>query len=131
MDVKDITLEQLRDDNPALFADIMRAGSEQERARLQEIDDLTPTGYEEMAAEAKKNGISALDFHKQIVKAQREKGQQFLAQRRKETEPANSIEGGASEEATGKNSDQEIKTYAEEMASYAKAARTSLDGGMY
>ena len=84
-----------------------------------------------MAAEAKKNGISALDFHKQIVKAQREKGQQFLAQRRKETEPANSIEGGASEEATGKNSDQEIKTYAEEMASYAKAARTSLDGGMY
>nr|DAW25063.1 MAG TPA: Putative ATP dependent Clp protease [Caudoviricetes sp.] len=131
MDIKDVTIEQLRSENPALYNSIMQAGGEQERARMQEIDDLTPVGYEQMAAEAKQNGTSAMDFHKQIVKAQREKGQQFLAQRKVETEPANSVKGGSAEDATGKNPEQEIGNYAKEMAEYAKAARTGVDGGMY
>lgn len=131
MDINEVTLEQLRSGNPELYASIMQAGSEQERARLQEIDDLTPVGYEEMADEAKRSGTSAMDYHKMIVKAQREKGQQFLAQRRAETEPAKNVTGGSAEDATGKNPEKQIESYAKEMAEYAKAFRAGVDGGMY
>lgn len=130
MDIKDITLEQLRADNEALYESVMRAGEQAERQRIQEIDDLTPAGYEQMAAEAKAKGTSAMDYHKAIVKAQREKGTQFLAQRKAETAKASEVPGGASEEA-GKNGDKEIADYAKEIAGYAKEARTTADGGMY
>ena len=131
MDITNMTPEQLLSENPALYNSIMQAGGEQERQRLQDIDDLTPAGYEAMAQEAKENGTSAMEYHKAIIRAQREKGQRFLAQRRAETEPAAQVTGGASEDANGRNTEQEIKSYAEEMAGYSRAAHASLDGGMY
>lgn len=130
MDITSMTPEQLRSENPALYDSIMRVGGEQERQRLQDIDDLTPPGYESMAREARENGTSAMDYHKAIIKAQREKGQQFLAQRAAETAAASAVKGGASEEAT-KTSEQEVGSYAKEMAEYARAAHASVDGGMY
>lgn len=128
MEVKDITLEQLRTENPALHSQIMQAGAEQERERIQEIDDLTPAGYEEMAAQAKANGTSAMDFHKQIVKAHKEKGQAFLAQRKTETAPAAKVKGGASDDKTA---EQEMEAHAKEMAALAKEQRATIDGSMY
>jgi len=132
MEIKDITLEQLRTENPTLHGQIMQAGAQQERERIQEIDDLTPAGYEEMAAQAKQNGTTAMDFHKQIVKAQREKGQQFLAQRQTETAPAAQVEGGEPKMNDGQADKQELDNHAKEMAALAKELRAGgLDGGMY
>lgn len=130
MDITNMTPEQLRSENAALYDSIMQAGGAQERQRLQDIDDLTPAGYEAMAREAKENGTSAMDYHKAIIKAQREKGQQFIAQRAAETAAASSIRGGASEESAG-GAEQEISANAKEVAEYAKAASVSMDGGMY
>ena len=72
MEIKDITMQQLQAENPGLLNEAIMA----ERQRVQDIDDLTLPGYEQMAADAKRNGTSAMDFQKQIVKAQREKGPQ-------------------------------------------------------
>lgn len=130
MDITNMTPEQLRSENAALYDSIMQAGGAQERQRLQDIDDLTPAGYEAMAREAKENGTSAMDYHKAIIKAQREKGQQFITQRAAETAAASSIRGGASEESAG-GAEQEISANAKEVAEYAKAASVSMDGGMY
>ena len=134
MDIKNLTLEELRAQNPALYASIVSAGSEDERKRIQDIDDLTPAGadYEKMAAQAKADGTSALDFHKQIVKAQRDKGAQFLANRQKETAPAAQVPGSAAEDSDKPDTtEQQIQANAKEIAEMAKAQRGAVDGTMY
>ncbi len=127
MEIKDITIEQLRQGNPALYDSVMRAGEVQERQRLQDIEDLTPAGYEDMAKAAKENGTSAMDYHKAIVKAQREKGQQFLMNRAAEVAPANAVTGGASID-NARSIEQEMNDFANEMAGYAKNVRAGADG---
>ena len=93
---------------------------------------MTPAGYENMAAEAKTGGVSAADYLKQIVKAQREKGERHLETRRMETAPANTVPGGAAEDAgKGQAEEQAIQANAAEIAEYAKAYRAAEGGGMY
>lgn len=130
--INEATMEQLQAENPALHASIMQAGAAAERERIQEIDALTPPGedYAEMAAKAKKDGTSAMDFHKQIVKAQKEKGSNFMQSRQMETAPAAAVAGGASEDTTG-TTDDELKAHAEEMAKLAKEVRAEVDGNMF
>ena len=133
MDIKDITLDQLRAENPALYSQIMQAGAQQERERIQEIDDLTPAGeeYAEMAATAKQNGMAAMDFHKQIVKHQREKGQKYLEGRKKETAPADKVEGGDPRKNDGRTAKQELDDLAKEMAAIAREMYPDGINGMY
>lgn len=133
MDIKDITLDQLRAENPALHSQIMQAGAQQERERIQEIDDLTPAGeeYAEMAATAKQNGMAAMDFHKQIVKHQREKGQKYLEGRKKETAPADKVEGGDPRKNDGRTAKQELDDLAKEMAAIAMEMYPDGINGMY
>lgn len=126
MEIKDITMEQLQAENPNLLNEAIMA----ERQRVQDIDDLTLPGYEQMAAEAKKNGTSAIDFQKQIVKAQREKGSAYMADRKKETEPAANIKGSEPGNDKAKTDADELKAYVEEMKKYASEARDG-DGNMY
>lgn len=132
MEIKDITLEQLRAENSALHEQIMQAGAQAERERIQEIDELTPAGedYAEMAAEAKMNGTSAMQFHKDIVKYQREKGKKFFEQRKEETAASAKVTGSDPAQNDGKSMQQELDEYAKEMADIAKGVYGS-DGGMY
>lgn len=69
--VKD--LQELQAKYPDLFKAAMDEGVKAERARIQEIEDLTAPGNEALIAEAKTSGISAMDAFKNIVKAQKEK----------------------------------------------------------
>ena len=124
MEIKDITMEQLHHDNPALMEEIVKA----ERQRVQDIDDLTLPGYEQMAAEAKRNGTSAFDFQKAIVKAQREKGGAFMAARQQETQAAAQVAG--SEPGNGEASEEEMKAFLAEMSGYANES-ASVGNGMY
>ena len=126
MEIKDLTNEQLLSENPELHASVMQAGAQAERQRIADIDDLTPPGYEKMAADAKSNGTSAMDYHKQIVKAQREKGDQFMNGRKKETEPAAKVTGGAAEMNDGK--DDDAAKAAKEIADYAKSMSDNANG---
>lgn len=126
MEIREITNEQLLAGNPELHAAVMQAGAMAERARIAEIDELTMPGYEQMAADAKSSGMSAMDYHKQIVKAQREKGSQFMAARQKETAPAAEVAGGAAEMNAGKGEDE--KNIGKEIAEYANAMHNAGNG---
>ena len=125
MDLKGITMEQLRQENP----DLLNAAIAEERQRVQDIDDLTLPGYEQMAAEAKRNGTSAMDFQKQIVKAQREKGTAFMQQRQEETQPAAQVKGSDPAQAD-KTDKAEMDAFLKEVAMYAGQVKEN-DGGMY
>ena len=127
MEIKDLTLEQLRAENPGLVESIMQSAATQERERVQDIDDLTPAGYEEMAAQAKADGTSSMDYHKAIIKAQREKAGRFLEDRKAETQQSANVQGGAAED-TVTNDEDEMKSFASEMAAIAKDMHVDFNG---
>lgn len=130
MEIKDISMDQLRAENPALLEQIQQEAVVAERQRLDDIDALTVPGYEAMASEAKANGTSAMDFQKQIVAAMKQKGATFMAQRQQETSPAQAVVGGAAED--GKKSDEdEIEANAKEIAAYASAYTGNENEGMF
>ena len=129
MDIKDINLDQLRADNPALVDQIRQDAVSAERQRIEDIEALTDPGYEELAAKAKADGTSAMDFHKQIIEAKKQKGKDFIAKRQKETEPAANVPGSAPN--NGKTEEQEILDNAKEIAAYAKAFSGSNNESMF
>jgi len=116
MELKDLTVEQLREENPALFESIEQSAVTAERERLADIDALTIPGYEDLAVQAKADGTSALEFQKQIVAAMKKKGETFLKDRAAETAPAQDVAGDA---PSGKSEEQEIKDLAASIAGYA------------
>lgn len=119
MDIKDINVDQLRAENPALLEQIQQSAVAAERARQDEIDALTDPGYEELAVQAKANGTSPADFVKQLVQAKKAKGAGFMAARQQETAPAQNVPGG--EPASNhKTEEQEIQDNAKAVAEYAK-----------
>lgn len=129
MEINELTAEQLQAQNPALFSQVQESAVAAERERLADIDALTLPGYEAMAAEAKANGTSALDFQKQIVKARKEKGNAFLTQRQQETQPAQEVAGSAAQ--SGKSEAEELDAYAKDVAEYAKSYSGVRDGSMF
>lgn len=129
MDIKELTKDQLLAENPALVETIRQEAITEERERLQEIDELTLPGYEEDAAQAKADGTSAIAFHKLIVQKNRQKGKDFLNQRKEELAPAAKVVGGAAEDNDG-NDDDEIQRNAKMIADEAAKLMNS-EGGMY
>lgn len=128
MEIGELTIEQLRADRPELVNEIQNEAVRAERQRMEDIDAITMPGYEDMAAEAKANGTSVIDFQKNVVKAMREKGAAFIAQRQEETKPAQNVGAGAPQDKTD---DDDIRANAEAMAKLAKEYSGSADGGMY
>lgn len=126
MDIKDLTMEALREGNPALIEQIKQEAVESERERLSDIDALTVPGYEEMAEQAKADGTSAMEFQKQFVAAMRKKGADFLKARAEETAPAQQVAGGAAEDE--EDEEQKVKAIAESIAEYAKASHGMTEG---
>ena len=130
MDIKDINVDQLRAENPALLEQIQQAAVAAERQRQDDIDALTDPGYEDLAAQAKANGTSPEEFVRQLVAAKKQKGPDFMAARQKETAPAKNIAGGAAGDDKD-TEEQEIKQYAASMAKYAKEYAGNADGDMF
>ena len=128
MDISELTMEELREGNPALFEQVRQDAVEAERERLSDIDALTIPGYEEMAEQAKTNGTSVMDFQKQIVAAMKKKGESFLASRQTETAPAQEVVGG---EPAHDDEDQTVNAMAKEIAEYAESFTASAADGMF
>lgn len=127
MSLDELTLDELRAGNPALIDEIRQDAINTERERLADIDALTIPGYEEMAAKAKADGTSAIDFQKQLVSAMKQKGAEFLQARAAETAPSQDVAGDEPQRVT---EDEEIKAVAESVAGFA-SAYTGRDNGMY
>lgn len=128
MEIRDITVEQLMAENRAVYDSAFNAGAAAERERMQDIDALTPTGYEAMAEEAKANGTSALEYHRAIIRAQKQRGTDFLARRRSETAPAAQVTGGAADAARDASAEDRA---VRDVVEYAKAQRSERTGDMY
>lgn len=131
MEIRDITMEQLREQNPELYESILNQGIAQERTRIQEIEAMTDSGFEDLAQAAKENGTSSADFLKQVVAERGKRRKDFLSNRKEETAPAQKVTGGASSDHDGNGEEQEIQQYAKEMAELAKAYKADRSGGMY
>ena len=129
MDIKELTKDQLLAENPALVETIRQEAIVAERERQQEIDELTLPGFEADAAQAKADGMSAMDFHKMIVQKTRQKGKDFLAQRKEELAPAKQVAAGAAED-TKDSDDEELKRTARMIADEA-AKLNAANNGMY
>lgn len=129
MEIRDINVDQLRAENPALLEAIQRDAVAAERQRQDDIDALTVPGYEDMAAQAKRDGTSAMDFQKQIVAAMKAKGSAFLAARQQETAPAQDVKGGSPSDSRAE--EEEIERNAREIADYAKAIADKNDESMF
>ncbi len=129
MDIKDLNVEQLRSENPGLLESIRQEAMADERQRCEDITALTMPGYEEMAAKAKADGTSAIDFQRQVVQAQRKKGRDFLNNRKEETGPSANV-GGGDPGMVDRTDEDELKAYIKEMNAYAAQAKAS-DNGMY
>ena len=131
MELANLTMDQLREGNPALFDQIQQDAVIAERTRIADIEELTTPGYEAMAAEAKANGTSAIDFHKAVVKAMKEKGASFLQARRDETAPAKDVVGGDPIMDDAQNVAEKEDAAAKILAKYAEEYKGSADGGMF
>lgn len=130
MDIKNANVDQLRAENPALFEQIQQNAVTAERQRQDDIDALTIPGYEDMAAQAKQSGTSAMDFHKQITAAMKQKGPNFMQQRRQETAPAQSVPGGTPDNGADSEA-KEIEANAKAIAEYSKLYSANGNPGMY
>ena len=130
MELDNLTMEQLREGNPALYEQVQQGAVNAERERLSDIDALTIPGYEQMAAEAKANGTSAMDFQKQLVAAMKQKGNDFMQARQQETAPAAQVVAGDPVSNT-LTEDEEIQNNAKAVAAYANAYTASGNDGMF
>ena len=123
MDIKDITMDQLQAENPALVEQLIGA----ERERMNAIDRLAPAGYEALAAQAKADGKTPEQFAVMLVEAQKAKGEAYMQARRAETAVTEEVAGAAAEdEAHTDDADADAK----EIAAYAKASR-AVNATMY
>ena len=122
MEIGEITREQLMAGNRDVYEAILREGADAERARIQEIDDMTLPGYEQMAAEAKQNGTGAMAFYKEMVKASRQKGRDYLAAREQETAKEKDVKASAAEDDKP-DDEAELKAFAKAMGEMAKDSR--------
>lgn len=130
MDIKDIDMDQLRAENPALLDKIVQDAVAAERQRVEDIDALTDPGYEELAEKAKAEGTSPADFMKALVAAKKAKGAEFLAQRKEETNAAKDVAGGAPQDSA-RTEDEQIDDIARDIAEYANSYRANGDGSMF
>lgn len=128
MDLTNMTPEELKQAAPELYQKILNSGVTAERQRIQQIDDLTAEGYEELAQKAKQEGTSAQAFMTELVKAQREKKKSFLDSRRKETAPSEQVTGGASEDQDGAKEEEELEQFAKESKRLAEELKGSSFG---
>lgn len=138
MELENLTVEQLREGNPALLdsirQDAAREALEQDQARRNEIDDLTTDENRDLAETAKNTGMSAVDFVRACAKRQRDakqaekdKGTAYIQNRVAETEPAKDVAGDAPKDDA--NDDADLKAFAEEMKAHAADAKNST--GMF
>lgn len=96
---KPMNLEELKAKHPDLYNQIknegVKAGEEQERARIKNIEDMAMPGYEQLVNKAKfETPMEANALAVEIIKAQKEKGNKFLAQRQQDSQDLADIQDG-------------------------------------
>lgn len=134
MDIANMTVEQLKEQAPNLYAAAVQAGRKagiaDERDRMQAIDELTDEGYEALAQQAKNEGWTEAAFVKELRKAKAEKKQTFLKDRKSETGAAEQVLGGSQGDQDG-SAEEEMKKFRKEAKEMAEELTGASSGGMF
>ena len=122
-----LTFEQLKNEHPDLYNQVRKEGQEAgiqaERKRIQAIDDLAMPGNEELVNKAKfETGISAEQVAMEIIKAEKQRGTNFLATRQQEAETLDKVDGSVAPQNAEKE-EQERQDLVKNMVSGAKKHR--------
>jgi ATP-dependent Clp protease, protease subunit len=115
-----MNLEQLKNDHPELFNQVKNTGYEEgvtaERGRIQAIEDLALPGNEELINKAKfETGVSAEAVAMEIIKAEKQRGQNRLQNAIDDAAPLNNVEGAVApepKEASNQKADEEAEAIA-------------------
>nr|WP_260288459.1 head maturation protease, ClpP-related [Peribacillus sp. BBB004] len=107
-----MNIEELKNNHPELFKQVkdegVAEGINSENKRIQAIEDLHLPGNEALINQAKfETMASANELAVQIIMAEKQRGQNFLQDRKDDAAALNQFQGGAAPEPTGKNSGKE------------------------
>ena len=101
-----MNLEDLKATHPEIYNQAVNEGRQQgiaaERERIQTIDDMALTGMEELTNKAKyETGITAANFAMELIKAQKQKGINFLNNAQEDAKELDDVSAaGASQNST-------------------------------
>ena len=119
--------EQFKTEHQELYNQIrnaaMNEGIKAERARIQDIEELAMSGNEELVNKAKfETGISAEALAVEIIKAEKQRGANFLTARQEDANQLENIESTDAPE-NKKDNKQKAEEEAKAMAAYANKKR--------
>jgi ATP-dependent Clp protease, protease subunit len=122
-----LTLEQLKNEHPDLYNQVLNegreAGVQAERQRIKSIDELALPGNEELVNKAMfETGISAEQLAVEIIKAEKQRGSNFLAARQEDATTLTQVDGSAAPQ-NNENEEQERQDVVSNMVSGAKKMR--------
>ncbi len=122
---EDMDYEKLKNEHPKLFDQVLQEGVSNERERIKAIEDIVLPGNEEVANKAKfETGVSAEQFAMDAIKAEKEKGNQYLANRNDDAVEAGDIHGAPP--ANNDSQQKEQDSIAEKMANAANKSRGAV-----
>ena len=104
-------LEQLKNDHPELFKQVKNMGYTEgvaaENSRMKKIDELALPGNESLVQAAKyENPVTAEQLAMQMIKAQKEAGQNYVKNAIEDANPLNSVTPSAAPEADNVSDDE-------------------------
>mgnify|MGYP003305892786 CR=1 FL=1 len=121
-------LQTLMAEHPDLVQAIreegIKAGIEQERARIKAIEEIAPTGFTKLVTEAKfENGMTAEALAVAILKAEKGRAEKMIFDRQEETKALSEVSASSESIETLPNAEEQKRIKAEEAAIIAAGAR--------
>ncbi len=120
-------LETIKNDYPELYNQIKNEGKDEgiqsERDRIKAIDDLSMVGYEDIINKAKyESGITAEFVALEIVKADKQRSENYLNNVLQDAQPLNQIDGAVAPQNL-ETEEQQYENIGLEIANIANAKR--------
>lgn len=124
---KPMNIEELKNNHPDLYNQIKNEGFNDgvsaERTRIKGIEDLAMPGNEELVTKAKfETGITAEALAVEIIKAEKQRGTEYLQNRQSDAQTLNNVEGTVAPDQT-QSAEATNEKEAEEIANIANKKR--------
>ena len=110
-------LSELQAKHPDIYNAAVQAGTEQERARIQAIENMALPGMEALTNRAKfETGITAEALAVEMITAQKKKGIQNFNDAMKDAEPLNDVPASGNPQASGEEEEKSLLAFTAERA---------------
>lgn len=116
----DMTLEELKERNHELYAQISAAAKKEERERLKAIDDMSMAGFEDIVNEAKGNPDDTAEaVAMRIIARQKQQGKNWLQNREEDVKDSGTAKVKGTAEEKG-NPAEELNAFLDEALGQAR-----------